>query len=672
MQIKEILNANVSNQNIKNEPVGIIDAKAFSDLILGNLSNLNQSPEAVISTLTDAFSDVSFASDEKSKVDFVKDKFNNDYEKQENPQDKEVIEQKTAPLGSEDEDYEKKDSFDDEDEIKEVALDTLIAFEPSEPQNLNKEDVDNEVLSFSKDIFKDNIDASLNNFSDADTSVSPSSFNDNMGESFDNDFLASLMQASLNKAEEISDVQIPANINANFNNEDEFFDASLNLGQNNFVNQENQDMVQGIIDPVISKQGENLENADFFVPVPENQNEPLSFTFGQEVSLETEEMPIEALAQDVLQTQGMPEDIELQKAQKEEEQIKTENFFGVNKQASQLAEDLGEVLDETQINLKLKVNVAQDKNSQNYAADFNKNIKENAFKSTEPQNIIDAGLTETVILSEFNQEIKKVAGNSLEKSSTEFNKSNASGALSNVSEQSDADVMLQTNMQQNNNVPVVGANQAVLKTSPEAQVGKFSSIQSASEIAQGKSSGSQFLGKADGQTGQTQAAETQFSNLVNNAGKKDAAGKASSTVQNLPTRTVEQIKVNIARALNSGIDRINVSLNPKELGRIQVKMNLEKDGKVSASIAAASQDTLDMLMKDAKILQNALSSVGFDVDDASLKFSLLNQDGGNSSGQSSYADADKIENNIIQSDNLLSSEGNEEQVISDTKINIKV
>ncbi len=182
-----------------------------------------------------------------------------------------------------------------------------------------------------------------------------------------------------------------------------------------------------------------------------------------------------------------------------------------------------------------------------------------------------------------------------------FDKRNVVGQPSNLSEQSDADAMLQTNMLQNNNISVVSANQAVLKTLPETQAGKFSSIQSASEIAQGKSLGLQFLGKTDGQSGQT--AETQFSNLVNNAGKKDAAGKTSSGAQNLPARTVEQIKVNIARALNSGIDRINVSLNPKELGKIQVKMNLEKDGKVSASIAAASQDTLDMLIKDAKILQ---------------------------------------------------------------------
>lgn len=670
MQIKEILNANVSNQNIKNEPVGIIDAKAFSDLILGNLGNLNQSPEAVISTLADAFSDVSFSRDEKSKVDFVKDKFDNDYEKQENLKDEEFIEQKTAPLSNEDEDCEKDNASDDSDEIKEVALETLIAFEPFEPQNLNKTDVDSEVLSFSKDIFKDNIDAGLNNVSDVGTSVPPSSFNDNMRESFDNDFLTPLIQASLNKAEEISEVQIPANINANFNDENELFDASLSLGQSDFANQENQNVVQGIITPVVSKQGESLENPDFFVPVPKNQNEPLNFTFKQDASLETEEMPIEALTQDVMQAQDVPQDINIQKNQKED--IKVDDFLSLNKQASQLAEDLSEVLNETQTNLKLKVNVAQDKNSQNFSADFNKNVKESAFKDVEPQNITDVELTEAANLGEINQEIKKTIGNSLEKSSTEFNKTNMSWSLSNVSEQSDADGMLQTNnMQQNNNVPVVSANQVILKTSPETQKGKFSSIQSASEIAQGKSSGS-LLSKVDGQTGQAQAAETQFSNLVNNAGKKNAANKLSSAAQNLPARTVEQIKVNIARALNSGIDRINVSLNPKELGKIQVKMNLEKDGKVSASIAAASQDTLDMLMKDAKILQNALSSVGFDVDDASLKFSLLNQDGGNSSGQSSYADADKIENNIMQSEKLLSSEGDDVQIISDTKVNIKV
>jgi hypothetical protein len=331
-------------------------------LILSNLGNINQSPEKVISTLADAFSNVGVVSDEKSKVDFVKEKFSNDYEKQESPEDKKVVEQKAVSLDSADtdEDYEKDNDFDDDDEIKEVALDAVITFDSAdtaiifEPQNLNKADVDNEVLSFSKDIFKDNVDVNFNEIPNVDSNYSSPSFNDNVIESFDNDFLNPLMQASLNKAEEISDVQIPANVNAVSNNGSENFNVPFNLGQNDFTNKENQDMVQRIIAPVISKQGENLEHADFFVPAPENQNEPLSFSFGQDSPLKTEEMSLESLAQDVPQAQEIPQDVEVQKAQKENANFKTEDFFGVNKQASQLSEDLNEVLGETQNKFKVE------------------------------------------------------------------------------------------------------------------------------------------------------------------------------------------------------------------------------------------------------------------------------------------------------------------------------
>lgn len=101
--------------------------------------------------------------------------------------------------------------------------------------------------------------------------------------------------------------------------------------------------------------------------------------------------------------------------------------------------------------------------------------------------------------------------------------------------------------------------------------------------------------------------------------------------QTQPTQLpASALAIQMARNLNKGVDRFEIRLDPPEMGRIDVKMEVHKDGHVSAHMMADKQDTLDLLQRDQRALQQALQNAGLDTDNSSLSFSLRDQspDGG--------------------------------------------
>ena len=85
---------------------------------------------------------------------------------------------------------------------------------------------------------------------------------------------------------------------------------------------------------------------------------------------------------------------------------------------------------------------------------------------------------------------------------------------------------------------------------------------------------------------------------------------------------VEQIKVNITKSAIKGVDTIDIQLKPEDLGKIQIKMHIAKDGKLHADIISSRPETMDMLQKDVSSLQKAFSDAGYDTDSRSFNFSF--------------------------------------------------
>lgn len=90
----------------------------------------------------------------------------------------------------------------------------------------------------------------------------------------------------------------------------------------------------------------------------------------------------------------------------------------------------------------------------------------------------------------------------------------------------------------------------------------------------------------------------------------------------------EQIGIRLQKAVSDGVDRISMSLKPAELGRVDIQMEVGFDGRVQAVISADRPDTLALLQRDARGLEQALQNAGLQADGDSLSFNL--RDGGNS------------------------------------------
>lgn len=114
--------------------------------------------------------------------------------------------------------------------------------------------------------------------------------------------------------------------------------------------------------------------------------------------------------------------------------------------------------------------------------------------------------------------------------------------------------------------------------------------------------------------------------------KIDAATAAKSApahglrLSNAQAHQVQsQVAVHIASQVKNGASKFEIRLDPAELGRIEVQLDIAKDGKVKAMLSADQQDTLDLLQRDQKFLQKALSDAGLNLDNDGLTFSLNDQ-----------------------------------------------
>ncbi len=103
----------------------------------------------------------------------------------------------------------------------------------------------------------------------------------------------------------------------------------------------------------------------------------------------------------------------------------------------------------------------------------------------------------------------------------------------------------------------------------------------------------------------------------------------------LAYQPAEQVKVHIQQLVKSGADRIQIRLSPASLGRIEVALEMTPDKAVQAIVYAEKSETLDMLERDARVLQQAFEEAGMKFDSNSLTFKH---------GQSGNPDAELADN----------------------------
>jgi len=88
---------------------------------------------------------------------------------------------------------------------------------------------------------------------------------------------------------------------------------------------------------------------------------------------------------------------------------------------------------------------------------------------------------------------------------------------------------------------------------------------------------------------------------------------------------VANVAVEVSAKISSGKNQFDIRLDPEELGRIHVKVNVDRDGNVTTHMVADRPDTLDLLRRDTQGLERALQDAGLKTSDNSLQFSLRDQ-----------------------------------------------
>jgi flagellar hook-length control protein FliK len=107
----------------------------------------------------------------------------------------------------------------------------------------------------------------------------------------------------------------------------------------------------------------------------------------------------------------------------------------------------------------------------------------------------------------------------------------------------------------------------------------------------------------------------------------------------------------IAASAKNGKSSFEIRLDPAELGRIDVRIDVDRNGQMTSHLTVEKPETLSMLQQDAPQLQRALDNAGFKTGDGGLQFSLRDQSSsGRNSGNEAIPNAQRL---IIADDDTI-------------------
>jgi flagellar hook-length control protein FliK len=98
------------------------------------------------------------------------------------------------------------------------------------------------------------------------------------------------------------------------------------------------------------------------------------------------------------------------------------------------------------------------------------------------------------------------------------------------------------------------------------------------------------------------------------------------------------VAVEIAARASAGSNRFEIRLDPPDLGRIDVRLNVDKQGNVTSHLVVERSATLDLLRRDAPQLERALQDAGLKTSGDGLQFSLRDQGAGAQNQNQSFQD----------------------------------
>ncbi|WP_319413016.1 flagellar hook-length control protein FliK [uncultured Cohaesibacter sp.] len=114
------------------------------------------------------------------------------------------------------------------------------------------------------------------------------------------------------------------------------------------------------------------------------------------------------------------------------------------------------------------------------------------------------------------------------------------------------------------------------------------------------------------------------------------------------------IAAEISKFAKKGETRLEIRLDPADMGKIDVRMTIGSDGHTRAHLYVERADTLDMLTRDQRFLERSLQQSGVNLQDQGLEYSLMDQ--GNQGWQMAGQDQSAQEQNYSSNDSSAEQE----------------
>ena len=138
-----------------------------------------------------------------------------------------------------------------------------------------------------------------------------------------------------------------------------------------------------------------------------------------------------------------------------------------------------------------------------------------------------------------------------------------------------------------------------------------------------------FAAMLSAQWGQGADAQAQATGATSETAR---ATPTPAVLQAAPAATVQVYNRIIERA-DGRAQRFEIRLDPAELGRVDVRIEIGADRKVHAVLAAHDSAALSDLMRGQRALERALADAGIDLADNGLRFELARDNGSGSANQ---------------------------------------
>jgi len=112
------------------------------------------------------------------------------------------------------------------------------------------------------------------------------------------------------------------------------------------------------------------------------------------------------------------------------------------------------------------------------------------------------------------------------------------------------------------------------------------------------------------------------------------AAAANSSTASTTAVPISGLAVAIAARAQAGSNEFEIRLDPPELGRIDVHLNVDSNGQVTSHVTVERADTLQLLQSEQPQIERALEQAGLKTTDNGLQFTLRDQSfAGQNSGQ---------------------------------------